>query len=220
MRTRKTATLEITSGCLLICDPSYIFEPVESAPYVKLPRGSVYFDDFGGDGNFKVHSDGVTIVVDTAPGLFRAKSRSDFSQLKGKVPVDSGMMAFLDGSDIAQSSAQSASLLFVTEVPNGTYRVWEEEKDSSWAFRNRILCFGPEVTLLINGPDANELSVIEKEVAQVLRLKGSEKRERLHVVQETLTELHLSGMKDRRLRMLADAVKLTLPRRSKKKGPF
>ncbi len=213
MRARRIQTIEITSGNLYICDPGYYFEPIDVDPFMALPPEAAWFNDFGGDGCYRVYSDGTTIVVDTAPRQFKSATRPDFRQFQQRVPVDSGTIAFLDADHASEalSSADRGSVL-LTEVPAGQYKVWEEEKDTSWAFRRRILCIGPSVNLFLHGSDATDLMDLEREIALTLRSKGKEKTAKLEELRNTILEMHNSGVRDRRLRDLAKLLRIKLPK--------
>lgn len=213
MKIRRVEQLIIRSKRLLICDPGFFFDSPD-----LIPSNSVCYNDFGGDGSFKVYSDGSIVVVDTSPRHFKAKSHPTFHQLQGDISVDTGHIAFIDADvKILRSTNQYNAFKLLVDVPNGIYKVWQEVKDTSQAWRDRILCFGADTTLLIHKPVLDDLQLIEEEIAQVLRLKGNEKVQRIKQIQMKLSQLHLSGVKAPRLKVLANAVKLKLPRISRKK---
>jgi len=210
-------SIVITSGRLVVGDPAFVCEPIDLHPCIKLPDNVPYYDNFGGDGTFRVFTNDKIIVIDTAPRQFKAKSRQEFCELNGTVGIDTGRMSFFDATKkMIKAAEKYKQIYFLTDVPNGEYKVWQEVNENSRARQDRILCFGPQVELIITKPLQSQLVEIEKQVTQALRLKGKEKITRLEKIRKTLAELHLSGVKDPRLRMLADAVKMKLPRRTKR----
>lgn len=217
MRIRRQTTFTVTDGPVAIVDPGYVYNSTDESPYVAVPDNCALFDDFGGDGNFKVYDSPECLIVDTAPRQFKASTRTEFTQLDGSVSVDSGMIVFVNLAD-APVIASNPITCVVHDLAPGEYTAWSEENENSFSHRRAILGIGKSIRLFLAGTDATTINEIEQRVAASLRLKGQERTDALESIRSHILDLHLSGSNDRRLRMLADAVKLTLPRRTRKKA--
>lgn len=212
MRVHRQLSLTVTEGRVAILDPGLAFPPTSGPPYFALPSRHAVFDDFGGDGTFKVYRSGDVVIVDTAPRQFKANVRDDFTRLSGEVAVDTGTIAFVNASDLPASAASAAGGV-LCDLPRGDYVVWSEQKDESASRRRFVLGLGPSVRLTLAGPDAMRVREIERQLSEALRLKGAEKAKALAAVQSELVALRLAGSRDRRLRRLADAAGVRLPPR-------
>ena len=215
MRIRKRAEFTVTDGPVAIVDPSYVFDSIPNFPFVSLPANAACFDSFGGDGNFKVYKSTDCVIVDTAPRQFKPKSRPNFTLLDGGVAVDSGMIVFVNLADAPVITSTPITCVVVDLEPR-IYTVWAEENENSFSQRRVILGIGPSPMLFLAGNDATMIDEIEQAVAVAIRLKGNERISALEPIREQISVLHLNGCKDRRLRMLADAIKFKLPRRGRK----
>ena len=215
MRIRRRTEFTVTDGPVAIVDPSYVFDSIPDFPFVTLPANSVCFDSFGGDGNFSVYESPECVIVDTAPRQFKPKTRLDFARVDGDVAVDSGMIAFVNLADAPVISANPITCVTL-ELQPGVHVAWAEENENSLSQRRVILGIGPTPKLFLADNDATMIDEIEQAVAASIRLKGDERINALELIREQIADLHLNGCKDRRLRMLADAIKFKLPRRGRK----
>ena len=212
MRVGKQIKLSITSGKLVICDVALI----ENQEKPDEP----YFDLFGGDGDFKVYQDGNIIVVDTAPRLFKAKTRPHMKKLPGRVSVDTSHLGFRDGTQDFLNKFCTTDLkkfAVIVDIPNGDYITWSEKKDWSTAYQDTIICFGKKVELFLSKTYATDLFVIEKQLATALRMKGRERQTEKERIKDALMNIHMTGIKDERLSKMAALLKLKLPRIKKNK---
>ena len=217
MRIRRQVPFSVTDGRVAIVDPGHVFASIDESPYFAVPENCALFDNFGGDGNFKVYESSECLIVDTAPRQFKAAARTEFTQIQGSVGVDSGVIVFVNLAD-ALSIESDPIPCVVHHLPPGEYIAWSEENENSSSQRRAILGLGKSTRLFLAGTDATTINEIEQRVAVSLRLKGQDRAGALEVIRNQILDLHLSGSKDRRLRMLAQAVKLELPRRGRKKA--
>ena len=105
----------------------------------------------------------------------------------------------------------------INDLPLGTYVTWFEEKGAAQELFRGVVGFGRDVTMLLNGDTGQQLQSIEVRIAAAYRLKGPDKQTEMESIGQLLSQIHLDGCKDPRLRMMADAIKLKLPRRSSRK---
>lgn len=160
------------------------------------------------DGDYKIYTDGSMYVIDVHPRIFKAKTRSSFTKLKEVVSVDYCSIGVADlESDllkhIPQKHLESQSII---EVTPGDYYLWFEQKGDNY-FRG-LIGFGASTRLIVNGEYANEVQEIEKDISLFLRGKKSLK----DCITERILSLHSDGCKDKRLKQLADLLKLKLPK--------
>lgn len=174
-----------------------------------------------GNGEFSVYTDGNVYFVDVDPRIFKAKTRPTLSLLPGRVGVDTSHIGIYDLTDDRKRAVDDALAdgwaIAICDLNNGEYCAWFEEKGTSKDIFRGVIGFGPEPVMLLNGDHGSQLQEIEDRIASAYRMKGDEKQTAMQDISESLCELHLDGCKDKRLRMLADSIKLTLPRRSPKR---
>ena len=219
MRLQRKVEFTVTTGHLVICDPGFVFPGSAKPPYFDAPPHIPCFGGFGGDGTFSVYRRDNLIVVDTAPRLFKARTRPDFTKVQGQVGVDSGMICFLDTKRDGLTNVECGDeFLIELEIENGEYCAWIEEHDTSVSLRRCLLAFGPEPKLFLSGAEADEVGAIEKKVVQFFRAKGPSKLELRQQIESRVIELHLNWCKDRRLQVIASTMKIDLPRRSSKRN--
>lgn len=215
MRIRKQ-NIQIRSGSALICDRCVIGDHA-SEELDDCAR----FRSWHGDGDFSVYSDGDCFFIDLDPRILKAKTRPDLTPLPGQVSVDTAEIGIYDLTEgrygMANRAIARGSAVVIQNLIPGTYLAWFEEKETARdAFRG-VIGFGPKVKMLLNSSAAEQVQELEDRIARAYRLKGDQKHAELAAVRDNLMELHLSGCNDPRLRMLASAVKLDLPRRSSKR---
>ncbi|MDV6034635.1 MAG: hypothetical protein F9B45_32000 [Phycisphaera sp. RhM] len=215
MRTRGETEFDVRDGLVVCFDPMFAFAATDVEPFLQIPTNVPFFDNFGGDGSFNVYRSPECVVIDTAPRQFRAKTRPEFEKLDGRVGVDSGTIAFANASDVP---ALPDGLSVSFHLAPGTYRAWSEHNENSFADRRTILAVGPTVQLFLAGADATNINEIETQVAKAIRMKGEQRIKLVSELQQRIVDLHMQGCRDQRLKMLADAVKLTLPRRPRTKS--
>jgi hypothetical protein len=165
---------------------------------------------------YKLYAGDEFIVLDGAPRVLRPGGRSDLSCV-GSVEIPSGNLLIADGDllppEVRTSPAVFQNRFFVTDLV-----VWVEEKEVSTAAQCRILCVGPEMKLLMAGPEANTIHEIERQLARVLRMKGRQKKTEMDELRKTVLDLHWAGAKDKRLGLIASALRIELPHRGKLKN--
>ncbi len=209
----KRQSITVASGAVLICDPQLVGDG-ESGDAVS-------FRLWEGNGEFSVYTDGNAYFVDVDPRIFKAKTRPTLSLLPGRVGVDTSHIGIYDLTDDRKRAADDALAdgwaIAICDLNNGEYCAWFEEKGTSKDIFRGVIGFGPEPVMLLNGDHGSQLQEIEDRIASAYRMKGDEKQTAMQNISESLCELHLDGCKDKRLRMLADSIKLTLPRRSPKR---
>ena len=210
--TRQSVT--VASGAVLICDPQLVAD-VESSD-------AAVFRLWQGNGEFKVYSDGNTFFVDVDPRVFRVKSRPTLSLLSGRVGIDTSHIGIYDFTEDRKHSADDALAdgwaIAIEDLDKGEYCAWFEEKGTSKDIFRGVIGFGPEPVMLLNGDYGSQLQAIEDRIARAYRMKGVEKQSALKSISDSLCELHLAGCNDKRLRMMAESVKLVLPRRKNKRS--
>lgn len=205
----KRQSVTVASGAVLICDPQLVGDGEAGDAAV--------FRLWEGNGEFNVYTDGNAYFVDVDPRIFKAKTRSSLASLSGCVGVDTSHVGIFDLTDDRKHAADDALAdgwaIAINDLPNGEYCAWFEEKGSSKDIFRGVIGFGTEPVMLLNGDYGNRLQEIEDRIARAYRMKGIEKQSAMQEISESLCELHLDGCKDKRLRMMADSIKLTLPRR-------
>lgn len=203
----------VNSSSLLICDPQLVGESESS-------DGAV-FRLWEGNGEFNVYTDGNAYFVDVDPRIFKANTRQTLSKLSGCVSVDTSHIGIYDLTDDRRHAADDALAngwaIAIKDLPNGEYCAWFEEKGTSKDIFRGVIGFGSTPVMLLNGDHGSRLQEIEDRIARAYRMKGDERQSAMQDISESLCELHLDGCKDKRLRMMADSIKLTLPRRSPKR---
>jgi hypothetical protein len=127
------------------------------------------------------------------------------------------MIAFVNLADAPTIESHPIPCV-VHPLSPGKYVAWAEENENSYSHRRTILGLGRSPHLFLAGSDGTTINEIEERVAAALRLKGQERTAALEVIRSQILDLHRSGSKDRRLRMLADAIKLDLPRRTRRRA--
>lgn len=209
----KRQSLTVASRAVLICDPQLVGD-CESGDAVS-------FRLWEGNGEFSVYTDGNSYFVDVDPRIFKAKTRPTLSPLSGRVGVDTSHIGIYDLTDDRKHAADDALAdgwaIAINDLNNGEYFAWFEEKGTSRDIFRGVVGFGRTPVMLLNGDHGSQLQEIEDRIARAYRLKGEERRTAMQDISESLCELHLDGCKDKRLRMMADSIKLTLPRRSPKR---
>jgi hypothetical protein len=204
MRTRGARQVQVESGWLVVGDLTAHGYPL--GRLVHAVGGAV-------PPRYRVYQRGDLFVVDLSPSVFRAGARSDFA-LHGEFRVQNELVCIVDATpdELALSrAALDSGAALLLPLSQGLYQFWIEEKDSSEAESKCILGIGPELTLLLSGPDANQIHRIEKALAVVLRQKGRRRQEGLESLRTEVMDLHLAGCRDRRLEMIAQVLKLHLP---------
>ena len=209
----KRQSVTVASGAVLICDPQLVGDGESGDAAV--------FRLWEGNGEFNVYTDGNAYFVDVDPRILKAKTRSALARLSGCVGVDTSHVGIYDLTDYRKHAADDALgdgwAIAINDLNNGEYFAWFEEKGTSKDIFRGVIGFGPEPVMLLNGDHGSRLQEIEDRIARAYRMKGDEKQTALQDISESLCELHLDGCKDKRLRMMADSIKLTLPRRSPKR---
>lgn len=205
----KRQSVAVTSGAVLICDPQLISDD-ES-------RNAAVFRLWEGNGEFYVYTDGQAYFVDVDPRIFKANIRPTLTLLPGRVGISTSHIGIYDLTNDRKQSADDALAdgwaIAIDNLPNCEYCAWFEEKGASKEIFRGVIGFGPQPVMLLNGDHGSRLQEIEDQIARAYRLKGDEKQTAMQNISESLCELHLDGCKDKRLRMMADSIKLTLPRR-------
>ena len=214
MRIRAQFSFAVTQAVLII-DPAHVFEPIDEEPFYAIEPGVPCFGESINVGRHRVYRCGDCLVVDTAPRQFRPGKRLEFD-LIGEVLVDSGMVVVLDTARVPDLDP-FADFAVTCDLPAGRYVAWCEENENSVSQQRAILGIGSKPQLFLAGVDATSIHELETELAAVLRIKGPARQARVQELRDKIMELHLSGSKDRRLEMLASAVKLDLPARRGKK---
>ena len=212
----KRQTVVIRHGSVLLCDPLVVGHD----PSQPLADGAS-FTLWEGDGNFNVYTDGNCYFIDVDPRMLKANTRPQLRQLPGHVGIDTAHIGIYDLTSDRMAAADDAIAdgwaVAINDLPPETYVAWFEEKGTAKELFRGVVGFGRNVTMLLNGDTAQQLQSIEDRIAAAYRLKGSDKQTEMAFIGELLSQLHLDGCKDPRLRMLSDAVKLTLPRRPPRK---
>jgi len=221
MRIIERHPFALTTDRLLIFDPMYLYAVGGDPPRWDVPDDVLAIDTVVGDGAFAVYRSGDILVIDTAPRVFKARSRADFARLPNEVAVDTGSVCFAPCTDARLARLRERiDWGFVScPLPPGDYAVWIEAKDTSRAFARSIICFGREQRFYLHGETASVIHELEKEAARVLRMKGSDRQRRLADLRRRILDLHWAGNKDRRLDLLAAALKIDLPPRWRARPP-
>ncbi len=205
----KRQSVSVASGAVLICDPQIVGDDESGDAAV--------FRLWEGNGEFNVYSDGRSYFVDVDPRIFKAKTRPALSPLPGWVGIDTSHLGIYDFTDDRQHSAGDALAdgwaIVVNDIPDGEYFAWFEEKGTSKDIFRGVIGFGAEPVMLLNGDHGSRLQEIEDRIARTYRMKGAERQTAMQEISDCLCGLHLDGCKDKRLRMMADSIKLVLPRR-------
>jgi hypothetical protein len=203
MRVRGEQSLDVPSGWLMIGDAEAVpCHPSTSAVGFSGTTKPMY-RIYGRDGLY---------VVDTAPRVFRANRRTEFKPV-GEIRLKGQALAVCDANESFVRAAQDAlgqGRALLVPASDEHYRIWIESKDESSAVERAILAIGPKVTLLLSGPDADEIRGLEQSLARVLRLKGPDKQAGLRVLREAVLGLHRRGCRDARLRLLASTLDVNL----------
>lgn len=165
---------------------------------------------------YKLYAGDDFIVLDGAPRVLRPGGRDDL-ELVGSIETPSGNLVLADGAMLPQEVLSSPAV-FKNRFFVNVLSVWIEEKERSTAAQCRILCVGPKVKLLMAGRDADSIHEIERDLADVLRMKGREKGQAMEELRKRVLELHSSGSKDKRLGLIASALRIELPHRGKLKN--
>lgn len=209
-------SIVISTGNALICDPLVVGDDgstdSEDASSFRL---------WEGDGNFTVYTDGECFFIDIDPRILKAGSRSDLTPIPGCVGVDTAHVGIYDLTVARLHAADDAIAdgwaVVLRDLAAGRYIAWFEEKGTSKELFRGVVGFGPRVRMLLNGDSGQMLQMLEERIAKAYRLKGHDKQSEMQTIGDALVSLHLDGCKDQRLRMLADAAKVTLPRRPPKR---
>lgn len=210
--TRQSVT--VTTNSVVVCDPYIVGETVQ--------ENTAIFELWRGDGNYKMYSaNNNNYFVDVDPRIFKAKTREGFSVLPGHVGVDTGQIGIFDLTPERRHAADDALAdgwaIEISGLANRDYVAWFEEKGTSQELFRGVIGFGAQPVMLLNGEHGAQLQDIEDRIVKMFRMKGVEKQVEFQSVSQSLSDLHLDGCKDKRLRMLADAIKFKLPRRSSKR---
>lgn len=205
----KRQSITVTSGTVLICDPQLVGD-CESGD-------AAVFRLWEGNGEFYVYTDGRVYFVDVDPRIFRANTRPTLSRLPGRVDVDTSHLGIYDLTDERKHAADDALAdgwaIAINNLSDREYYAWFEEKGTAKDIFRGVVGFGTNPVMLLNGDHGSRLQEIEDQIALAYRMKGDAKQTAMQNISESLCELHLDGCKDKRLRMMADSIKLTLPRR-------
>lgn len=182
---------------------------------------SASFRLWEGDGNFTVYTDGECYFIDVDPRILKAGSRSDLAPVPGRVGIDTAHVGIYDLTPERLHAADDAVAdgwaIVLGNLPVGQYVAWFEEKGTSKELFRGVVGFGPRVRMLLNGTSGEILQELEDRIAKAYRMKGRDKVSEIQTIADALVSLHLDGCKDNRLRMLASAVKIELPRRPPKR---
>lgn len=215
MRLRRHA-FKVRTGDVLVCDPR-ILSDIDRPDH----DDRVVFDSWSGDGDFMVYSDGDCYFVNIDPRIFKAGSRSQLAALPGRVSCDSAEVQICDLTPERRAAAQgmidAGQAVVVHGLPPATYQAWFEEKGAAKDLFRGVIGFGPEVKMVLNRSTGMQLQELEDRISRVYRQKGESKRSEFEAIGRDLIELHLSGCNDPRLKMLADAARVKLPRRTAKR---
>lgn len=208
----KRQTLQIGHGQALICDPLVVGHD----PSHAIADGAT-FELWEGNGEFSVYSDGQTYFIDVDPLILKANTLTQLSRISGRVGIDTAHIGVYDLSPERFAAADDAIAdgwaIVIRDLLPGQYVAWFEEKGTAKELFRGVVGFGRSVKMLLNGEIAQQIQSLEDRIAAAYRLEGIEKQAEMRAIGEALTKLHLDGCKDTRLRMLADAIKLKLPRR-------
>ncbi len=210
----KRQSVNVTTGSVIVCDPQ-MFGDADGAD-------AAVFRLWEGNGEFTVYTDGTAYFVDVDPRILKAKSRGDLNPLPGCVGVDSAHVGIYnlttDRMHAADDALADGWAIRIDGLDNTEYVAWFEEKGTSKEIFRGVVGFGHHPVLLLNGDHGAQLQAIEDRIAKMFRLKGREKQSVHRDISTSLCDLHLDGCKDTRLRMMADSIKLKLPRRPAKRG--
>jgi hypothetical protein len=209
-------SIVISTGNALLCDPLVVGDDVSSDS-----EDAASFHLWEGDGDFTVYTDGECFFIDVDPRILKAGTRPDLTPIPGRVGVDTARIGIYDLTAARLHAADDAIAdgwaVVLRDLEAGPYVAWFEEKGTSKELFRGVVGFGPRVRMLLNGDSGQLLQMLEERIAKAYRLKGREKQSEMQSIGDALVALHLDGCKDRRLRMLADAAKVTLPRRPPKR---
>lgn len=203
MRVRGEQPLEVPSGWLVVGDAEAVPCDLSSSAVGFSGTTKPTYRVYGRDGLY---------VVDTAPRVFQANKRTEFKPV-GEIRMKGQALAVCDANESLIRAAQDAlgqRRALLLPACDEHYRIWIESKDESSAQERAILAIGPKVTLLLSGPDADEIRGLEQSLARVLRLKGPDKHAQLGVLRGAILGLHRRGCRDPRLRLLASTLKIDL----------
>lgn len=216
MRLKRQA-IDIRHGSVLLCDPLLVGHD----PSQSLLDGAS-FTLWEGDGEFDVYTDGNCYFIDVDPRILKANTRLQLTRLPGRVGIKSAQVGIYDLTPDRMAAVDDPIAdgwaVVINDLPPGNYVAWFEEKGSAQSLFRGVVGFGREVTMQLNGSTAQQLQAIEDRIAAAYRLKGKGKQTEIASIGELLSQLHLGGCTDPRLRMLSDAIKLKLPRRPPRKN--
>jgi hypothetical protein len=156
--------------------------------------------------------------VNVHPQTLRAKTIRGMTELSDRVPVDCCSIGFIDSAHptlVGNEKAMSVEGVLI-DVPPGDYNAWFEQKGDNY-YRG-VIGFGKKPVMIINGESANDIAELERLMVQVLKKQGNHSAAKTNL-RGSILQMHLDGCKDKRLKQLADAVGLDLPRRKPNKAP-
>ena len=207
--------IAIPSGRVWIFDPYQVLG-TESA---KNMEGLVVFTHpyVAKDGSYAVCKMRDMYFVNVHPQTLRAKNIPDMNELPDRVPVDCSSIGFIDSSHSAVAGNEKAMSVdgVLIDVEPGEYNAWVEQKGDNY-FRG-VIGFGKKPVIIVNGESANDIADLEKLMVQVMKKQGDYSAARTKL-SESIMQMHQNGCKDKRLKQLADALGLKLPRRKPNKS--
>src|SRR4051794_40714252 len=87
----KRQHMEIRSGKVLLCDPLVVgddgLQPIDDGARFQLWKGN---------GEFHVYTDGASYFIDVDPRVLKAQTRSQLTQISGRVGIDTAQIGIYD----------------------------------------------------------------------------------------------------------------------------